>query len=104
HVYVSWGMPEKARPYLEKAFQLSERLTEKDRLSITAWYEMANLDYPGAIATFRKIIAQYPLEVEAYMRLSHLLQGEERFGEAIEAAKQGLVIDPEAKDIYNLLG
>jgi tetratricopeptide (TPR) repeat protein/DNA-binding winged helix-turn-helix (wHTH) protein/TolB-like protein len=104
HVYVSWGMPEKARPYLEKAFQLSARLTEKDRLSITAWYEMANLDYPSAIVTFRKIIAQYPLEVEAYRRLSHLLQGEERFAEAIEVAKEGLAIDPEAKDIYNGLG
>jgi tetratricopeptide (TPR) repeat protein/DNA-binding winged helix-turn-helix (wHTH) protein len=104
HVYVSWGMPEKARPYLEKAFQLSDRLTEKDRLSITAWYEMANLDYRGALITYRKIIAHYPLEVEAYRRLSHLLQGEERFEESIAVAKQGLAIDPEAKDIYNGLG
>lgn len=105
YVYgMTWVMPEKARPHLEKAFQLSDRLTEKDRLSITAWYEIANLDYPGAIATFRKIITQYPLEVEAYLRLAVLLVGEDRCEESIEVAKQGLLIDPEAKDLYNVLG
>jgi eukaryotic-like serine/threonine-protein kinase len=101
---VTWNLPEKARPYLEKAFQLSARLTEKDRLLITAWYEIANLDYPNAILTFRKIIASYPLESEAYWRLASLLQGEARSEEAVEVIKQGLTIDPEAKDLYNLLG
>jgi tetratricopeptide (TPR) repeat protein len=104
YVYINWGKPDKARPHLEKAFQISDRLTEKDRLLITAWYEIANLDYSGAIITFRKIIAQYPFEVEAYWRLSHLLQGENRLDESVDVAKQGLAIDPEAKDLYNLLG
>jgi tetratricopeptide (TPR) repeat protein/DNA-binding winged helix-turn-helix (wHTH) protein/TolB-like protein len=101
---VTWDLPEKARPYLEKAFQLSQRLTEKDRLFITAWYEIANRNYPAAIETFRKILAQYPLEVEAYGRLALLLQGEDRLEEAVEVVKQGLAIDSEAKDLYNLLG
>jgi tetratricopeptide (TPR) repeat protein/DNA-binding winged helix-turn-helix (wHTH) protein/TolB-like protein len=105
YVYaMTWTMPEKARPYLEKAFQLSGRLTEKDRHSIAAWYEIANLDYLAAIATFRRIIALCPLEAEAYLRLAILLVGEDRFEESIEVAKQGLVIDPEAKDLYNVLG
>src|SRR6185295_5073159 len=75
----SWGLAEKGKPYLEKAFQLSHRLTEKDRLYIVAWYSIANLDYLSAIRSFQGLIAKYPAEIEAYNRLGKLLGGEERF-------------------------
>ena len=101
---VTWGLAEKGKPHLEKAFQLSNRLTEKDRLNIAAWYSIANLDYPAGIKSFQEIIAKYPFEVEAYWRLARLLAGEKRAEEAVSVLKQGLTIDPEAKDIYNTLG
>jgi tetratricopeptide (TPR) repeat protein/DNA-binding winged helix-turn-helix (wHTH) protein len=101
---LTWTMPEQARPYLEKAFALSHRLTEKDRLNIAAWYAIANLDYDGAIRAFHEIIKQYPLESEGYLKLARLLEGERRFDEAIDVIKQGLLVDPESKDLYNLLG
>jgi tetratricopeptide (TPR) repeat protein/DNA-binding winged helix-turn-helix (wHTH) protein len=93
-----------AKPYLQKAFQLTNRLTEKDRLSITAWYAIVNYDYAGAINAFRQIIAGYPLEVEAYRRLALLLKGEVKYDESIEVLKQALVVDPGARDLYNALG
>lgn len=37
-----WGRPDESEPHLEKAFQLSIRLTEKDSLSASAWYAVAN--------------------------------------------------------------
>jgi tetratricopeptide (TPR) repeat protein len=101
---VTWGFPDKAKPYLEKAFQLSDRLTEKDKLYITAWYSIANLDYASAIKSFQEIITKYPLEIEAYGRLAHLLQGEERLEEALEVMRQALALDAGAKDLYNTLG
>jgi len=101
---VTWNFAEKARPHLEKAFKLSERLTPRDKLYISAWYAIANLDYEAAIREYRRIIADYPWDVEAYQRLGRLLHGEERFEEALEVTKQGLTIDPEAKQLYNLLG
>jgi tetratricopeptide (TPR) repeat protein len=79
-------------------------LSEKDRLNIKAWYEIANLDFPDAIQTFREIISKYPLETESYWRLGKLLQGEERLEEAVEVLKKGLTIDPEGKNLYNTLG
>ena len=96
--------PEEGKPYLEKAFQFTNRLTEKDKLNITAWYAIVNYDYASAIDAFRNIVANYPLEVEAYRRLALLLKGEERFPEAIEVLKQGLVIDTAAPELYNGLG
>lgn len=99
-----WARLDESKPYLEKAFQLSSRLTEKDRLSIAAWYAIANQDYPSAIEAYRQIIARYPLEVEAYWRLARLLRGEDRIEESVNVARQGLAVDSEAKDLYNVLG
>lgn len=101
---VTWGRAAEGKPHLEKAFALADRLTEKDRLNITAWYAIANLDYPSAIRAFREIIAGYPLETEAYLRLGYLLRGEEQFDEAISVMRQGLTIDPESAPLYNALG
>ena len=105
HTYaVTWGWAQKAKPHLERAFALSDRLTPKDRLYITAWYAIANLDYQAAIQPFREIIAEYPTETEAYLRLGYLLRGEEQFDEAISVMRQGLAIDPESSALYNALG
>jgi tetratricopeptide (TPR) repeat protein/DNA-binding winged helix-turn-helix (wHTH) protein len=96
--------PALGRPYLEKGYQLSERLVEKDKLYISGWYALANFDYPSAINSFRQIIANYPLDVEAYSHLSRLLRGEDRTEESLEVAKQGLVIDENSTELYNILG
>ena len=101
---VTWGWGEKAKPHLERAFALSDHLTEKDRLYISAWYGIANIDYPAAIQYFREIVRKYPTETEAYLRLSYLLKGEEQIEEAINALRQGLTIDPDSSPLYNALG
>ena len=98
-------LPEKGRPFLEKALQLPDRLTEKDRLYVTAWHAIARQDYAKAIPIFRQIINQFPTEIEAYARLSRLLyRFEERPEDAIAVAQRGLASDAEAKDLYNVLG
>lgn len=101
---VTGASADQGRPYLEKAFQLSEGLTERDRLFVAAWYSLANLDFPGAVKAFRSIVQRYPQETEAYARLGHLLRGEEQYEEAISVLKAGLAVDPEAQDVYNALG
>jgi len=101
---VSWGRLEEGKPYLEKAFKLTDRLSEKDKLNIAAWYALANQDFAAAIRSYQEILARYPLEVEAYRGLGRLLRGENQHDEALEILKQGLVIDPGAKELYNSLG
>ena len=95
---------DQGKPYLEKAFQLSDHLTEKDKLNIVAWYAIAHGDYPEAVRTYRHLIEEYPLEVEAYWRLGRLLLGEEQSDEAVRILKLGQSVDPEAKTLYNALG
>lgn len=97
-------LPEKGRPFLEKAMQLSDRLTSKDRLFVQAWYAIARQDYPGAIKTLQQVVAEFPLETEAYSRLARLEYREERPLDAIEVVQRGLRIDPDFGDLYNVLG
>lgn len=101
---ITGGQAEKAKPYFEKAFRLANRLSDKDKLHLTAWYAITNLDWVEAIRTTREITANYPLEGEAYLQLGRLLQGEARYDEAIEVLQRGLAIDPQAKDLHNTLG
>jgi tetratricopeptide (TPR) repeat protein/DNA-binding winged helix-turn-helix (wHTH) protein len=96
-------LPERGRPYLEKAFRLSRRLSEKDRLYIAAWYSIARADYPLAIGSFRQIVDRYPFDTEAYYRLARLLASEEQVPDALEVVRRGLVVEPSSKDLHNLL-
>ncbi len=105
YVYaVRMGQGEKARPYLEKALSLAQHLSEKDKLFIIAWLANATRDPARAIEVYRELIAHYPMETEAYQRLSVLLQTQDRNEEALQILQQGLVTDPEWKDLYNQLG
>jgi tetratricopeptide (TPR) repeat protein len=104
HAIVRIGEDALARPYLEKAFQLSHRLTEKDRLYIRCWYAQATEGNESAIRAFRELVAEYPCEVEAYLRLGNLLRHTAHPEEAVDAFEQGLIFDPENQDLYNALG
>ncbi|MGH9956767.1 MAG: tetratricopeptide repeat protein [Pyrinomonadaceae bacterium] len=95
---------DKARPYLEKAFQFSDRLSEKDKLHVIAWDAQARSDTSRAVQTYQELISQYPLETEAYGRLAYQLHALGRNDEALTVINNGLVIDTEAKDLHNTLG
>ncbi len=105
YVYcMKWSYPEKARPYLEEAYRHPDRLTEKDRLYIAAWYAVANADFPAAIRAFRNVVGSYPLETEAYVSLARLLNQESRPAEAVDTVERGLAVDPESPTLANVLG
>lgn len=100
---VSWGYLDKGKPYLDKAFTLADRLTEKDRLNIVAWRAIADKDYEGAIRTLREVTVKYPRDVEAYLSLGNVLTGESKFDEARTTYQDALAIDPDSPELYNRL-
>jgi tetratricopeptide (TPR) repeat protein/DNA-binding winged helix-turn-helix (wHTH) protein len=100
---VSWGRGAEGKPYLEKAFSLSDRLSERQRMYVSAWYALANMDYPQAIGAFRQLVAKYPGEAEAYCNLGRLLEGEGQYAEAIETELRGLAADPDDPLLHNFL-
>jgi tetratricopeptide (TPR) repeat protein/DNA-binding winged helix-turn-helix (wHTH) protein len=100
-VTMSW--PARGEAFLAKAFQLSDRLREQDRLSILAWYALAKLDFEGAVSPLRQLTERYPDDIESYWLLSRTLRGEERWDEALEVIGRGLRVNPNAKDLHNEL-
>jgi eukaryotic-like serine/threonine-protein kinase len=105
YVYaVRMGQGEKAKPYLEKALARAERLSEKDKLYIRAWLAHAARDMARVIEMYRELNTRYPLETEAYQRLAWVLERQQRNEEALAVVRQGLLADPEWKDLYNALG
>jgi len=101
---VTWTQPERARPHLERALQLGDRLSDKDRLNVEAWRAIVDGQYSSAIELYRSIIARYPTEIEAYLRAGKLLVGEERLAEAADVLERGLVVDPQSSELHNALG
>ena len=96
--------PEKARPNLERAQQLSATLPTLNRLYIEAWSAIARSNYTVAIGILQQITNQYPNETEAYCQLSRLLRGQERVGEASTLLTNAIQKNPHAKDLYNSFG
>lgn len=96
---VTGAYPDRARPHLERAFRLSARLTERDRLFVGAWYALVNFDFAGAIDPLRRIIDAFPNEVEAYGRLTAVLNGEDRPDEAMEVVQRALSVAPDNREL-----
>lgn len=94
----------RARTYLERALTLPHRLSERDRMYVSGWLEIANMNYPAAIETMRRIIARHPSEVEAHLRLGRLLIGENRLHEAIEALERGRTFARNSDNLLRELG
>src|SRR5205085_3214756 len=83
YVYaVRMGQGEKARPWLEKALAQADRLSEKDKLFVSAWLANAAHDPARTIEIYRDLIARHPLETEAYQRLAWVLEKQNRNEEA----------------------
>lgn len=101
---VRMGRGEMAKPHLERALGMADRLSEKDKLFISAWLAGAERDAERAISIYLELIARHPMETEAYQRLNWVLQSQNRNEEAIAVIRQGLSTDPESKDLYNALG
>jgi len=90
-------------PYLREAIKGAERMNGRDLLFVTAWHAFSKGDTEASIQAYRQILKEYPAEISAYVALSRMLRGDQRFGEAREVLLQALTIDPEWGDLHNLL-
>jgi tetratricopeptide (TPR) repeat protein/DNA-binding winged helix-turn-helix (wHTH) protein len=100
---ISWNFREQARPYLERAFRMSNRLSERDRRSISAWYAIMLEDYSGAAQALHQLLRDYPDDLDARLVLGRLLHALGRYQAAIQVLSEGLILAPEIGDLYNAM-
>jgi len=68
--YGNVGAVSKAIEYLKKAYDLRERVTERERMYIEAQYELQLYNMPKAIDAYKLFVATYPRDAAAWNNLS----------------------------------
>ena len=101
-----YGTTETSQKSLQKAVQLADRTTERERLQILTYNYAQQSNFAKAIEGYNQLIEKYPHDFDAYFQLGYrlydrvLLEPEK----ALEVLKQGLKIEPSSKPLQNLIG
>lgn len=82
--------PERRRVATSRAYELRERLSERERLITEAYYHNAQGDRERAKAAYRTLLDRYPADETGHVNLSGLLVAEDRHDEALQLIERGL--------------
>jgi eukaryotic-like serine/threonine-protein kinase len=76
--YGNQGAFTKAIEYLKKAYDLRERVTERERMYIESQYALQQFDLPKALQSYKLFVATYPRDAAAWNNLAnaHALVGD----------------------------
>jgi serine/threonine protein kinase/tetratricopeptide (TPR) repeat protein len=95
-VYINSGQTAKAHKYSERAYQLSERVSEGERLYIQAhYYLQVTGDIPKAIETLQEGIQTYPTQISNYINLNVAYSNLGQFDKAVPSAQKAVELDPQ---------
>ncbi|MBA7672514.1 Photosystem I assembly protein Ycf3 [subsurface metagenome] len=84
-VYSNLGRNSEKRKYVQKAFELSDRVSERERYLIQAeFYRQSEKTYDKAIEAFNKLLELYPDDLTGNNNLAVLYRGLEQWDKAIE--------------------
>jgi tetratricopeptide (TPR) repeat protein len=90
-LYYNLEQEERAKGYFTKAFQLRERTSEREKLTISAlYYRIVTGERDKAAQTFQQEIDNYPRHYQSYFNLGLVYGDLGNYEQALEAARQGL--------------
>jgi tetratricopeptide (TPR) repeat protein/TolB-like protein len=96
---------EMQRASLVKAWRLSDRTTEKERLNIQSVYALRVANEPvKGVALMEELLEKYPHEQSVYSSLINVYRRQNKFEKAIQTATKGLQNDPRDGEMWNGLG
>jgi eukaryotic-like serine/threonine-protein kinase len=72
--YGNQGAVAKAVEYLKKAYDLRERVTERERMYIESQYALQQFDLPKALESYKLYVATYPRDAAAWNNLASAYQ------------------------------
>ena len=80
--YGNQGALAKAVEYLKKAYDLRERVTERERMYIESQYALQQFDLPKALQSYKLFVATYPRDAAAWNNLASAYQTVGDFAQA----------------------
>ncbi len=102
--YASLGEVGRASEYYTKAFQLRERASEREKLTITAsYYQSVTGELDKAAQTLQERIESYPREPGGYNTLGLLYSQRGQYEKATEITKQSVRLAPDHVEWYGNL-
>ena len=103
HLYAATGRRELARATMS-AIPADARLTARERLYLDAASALFQDDYSGAIASYEKLLAEYPYDVEGRQFLAEAYFLDYQSSEAIEELRKLGAQEPENEFVWSALG
>jgi tetratricopeptide (TPR) repeat protein len=95
-MYGNLGQPTRGLDYLNKAFALRDRASEREKLHIASMYYLAGTgELDKAIETFREWEENYPRDDTAYVNLSSLYAFEGKMEQAMEQTRKAMDLNPD---------
>jgi eukaryotic-like serine/threonine-protein kinase len=86
--YSNQGAIAKALPNMKKAYELRERVTERERMYIESQYALQELDLPKALESYKLYVATYPRDAQATNNLAQTYSYIGDFERAAEGFKR----------------
>lgn len=86
--------PVDGRKHFERALELSDRTTERERLYLRAMFAVNQNHFPEGSQLLQGYLQEYPDDSGARFSLAHLLRDNDRCPEAIEQYREVLRVDP----------
>lgn len=86
--YGNAGALSKAEGYLKQAYDMRERVTERERMYIEAQYASAQFDLPKALESYKLYAATYPRDAAAWNNLATIYSYLGQMEEALTAMKK----------------
>jgi eukaryotic-like serine/threonine-protein kinase len=94
--YSALGEVGRANEYLTKAFQLRERTSEGEKLTITAsYYSSVTGELDKAAQTLQQMIESYPRESEWYGSLAEVFAWQGRYEQATDITREAVRLAPD---------
>jgi eukaryotic-like serine/threonine-protein kinase len=105
-IYTNLGQPERANENLTKAFELRERVSEREKLYIASMYYLnVTGEEEKAIDTYQLWAQSYPRDFHPYANLSIPYSVIGQYEKAAEATREALKLRPDSVGLYeNLAG
>jgi|SRR5579863_900312 len=102
--YFILGEVGRASEYFTKAFQLSNQVSEREKLAIAAaYYQSVTGDLDEATRTYKEQIASYPRDSRAYLDLATVYGQQAQYEDAITAAREAVRLAPDDAASYGVL-
>ncbi|HXY25317.1 MAG TPA: protein kinase [Candidatus Acidoferrum sp.] len=88
--------PVEGKKHYERALQLVDRTTDRERLFVSAMFANSQNHFAEALQLLQEYLQEYPGDGSVRFSLAHLLRDNDRCPEAIDQYKEVLRVDPKS--------